>query len=99
MLLKRIEGQWLSENIGRLLLRVNPTEREGGILPAGVLQEVEVLVVDVLSSRAHPRELSNRQRTIVILECFAMDNWTLGKDGEPEFLHLVQNVLMGNGSS
>ena len=94
---KKFHGQRLSQKISRLVLRVNLGELEGGIIPAGVLHKVEVLVVDVLGPGSHLRNLSNRQRTIVVLECFAVDNRAFWKDGEPAFLHLVEDVLQGDG--
>ena len=96
MAFKRGLGQWLGQHVSRLLLGVDSLERERSILPARVLHEVEVLGVDVLGPGAHPRNLSNRQRTIVILEGFTI--WTTGPAGtmsKPNFCFFSFNMCVG----
>ena len=64
-----------------------------------MLQEVEVLEVDVLGSGTHLGDFGNSKSPIVVLESLAMNHWALREDVETQFLHLVENVLEGDGCS
>ena len=86
---QQIQGERLGEQVSWLLLGVDPMKTKGGVVPAGVLHEVKIFVVDVLGPGSHLGNLRNRQRTIVVFKSPAMNNRAFRRDVEAHDLHLI----------